>query len=271
MKWPGKEKIADGPDPATPEVRRVRDELYGGRAYANALARRGFVVLAHDVLAWGSRRVPLTAMPDPVSALADPAGPAPASAADRYDIAAAQHEHVLAKYCTLLGTSFAGVVAGEDLAAAAYLRSRPDVADIGCVGLSGGGLRAALLGAFDPAMRAVAIIAMASSYRDMLDRHVATHTWMLYPPGLTRLCDYPDLVASRAPAPLLVQYATEDALFPLSGMRRAHATITEHYRATPSSYEGTFHEVPHSFTRNMQEEAFTWLTRHLPRPPSASH
>src|SRR5690606_24122994 len=99
MKWPGKEKIADGPDPATPEVRRLRDELYGGRASANALARRGFVVLAHDVLAWGSRRFPLTAMPDPVSALADPGGPAPASEADRYDVAAAQHEHVLAKYC----------------------------------------------------------------------------------------------------------------------------------------------------------------------------
>src|SRR5690606_25368377 len=59
MKWAGKEKIADGPGEPSPEVRRLRDELYGGRAFANELARRGFVVLAHDVFVWGSRRFPL--------------------------------------------------------------------------------------------------------------------------------------------------------------------------------------------------------------------
>ncbi|NJP89450.1 acetylesterase [Nonomuraea sp. FMUSA5-5] len=304
MKYAGKEKIADGPEPPSPEVRRLRDAIYGGRAFANALARRGFVVLAHDVLTWGSRRFPLEIAEGPPAAAqrgdapgaplsetgaapsgetgaapsgetgaapsgetgAAPSGETGAvvlSEADRYDAAAKAHEHVVAKYCTVLGTSFTGVVAGEDLAAAAYLRSRPDVGAVGCAGLSGGGLRAALLGAFDPDQRAVVVAAMASSYRDLLDRHVPRHTWMLWPPGLARLGDWPDLMAARAPGPLMVQYALRDELFPEEGMRRAHAIIGERYRDAPESYAAVFAEVPHSFDVPMQERAFDWLAAQL--------
>jgi dienelactone hydrolase len=259
MKWAGKEKIADGPEPPSPEVLRLRGQIYGGRAYAGELARRGFAVLVHDVFGWGSRRFPLGTMPDAVAALARAPGP---SEADRYDRAASQHEHLLEKYCTLLGTSLAGVVAGEDLAAAAYLRGRSDVGPVGCVGLSGGGLRAALLGAFDEDVRAVAVAAMVSSYRDMLDHHVAAHTWMLYPPGLSRVCDWPALVAARAPEPLLVLYAARDELFPAAGMRRAHEIITRLY-AGGDGYEGAFHDGPHAFDVSMQEHAFAWLARRL--------
>ncbi|WP_336204877.1 alpha/beta hydrolase family protein [Nonomuraea sp. LPB2021202275-12-8] len=258
MKWAGKEKIADGPEPPTPEVARLREQIYGGRAYACELARRGFAVLAHDVVGWGSRRFALEDMPERVTALAaDPA----LSPADRYDVAAGHHEHVLEKYCTLLGTSLAGVVAGEDLAAAAYLRGRPDVGPVGCVGLSGGGLRAGLLGAFDPDVSAVAIAAMISSYRDLLDGYVASHTWMLYPPGLSRLCDWPALVAARVPRPLLALYGERDELFPPEGMRRAHEAISRRYPA--GGYEGVFFDAPHAFDQAMQEHAFAWLADRL--------
>jgi dienelactone hydrolase len=262
MKWVGKEKIADAPEGPSPEVRRLREDIYGGRAFANALARRGFAVLAHDVFAWGSRRFPLELEPATAPGEAGRHDPAVRpSEADRYDRAAAPHEHVVAKHCAVLGTSFAGVVASEDLAAAAYLRSRPDVGRVGCAGLSGGGLRAALLGAFDPHMGAVVVTAMVSSYRDMLGGHVAKHTWMLYPPGLPRLGDWPDLVAARAPHPLMVQYAMRDALFPEAGMRRAHEMISERYQDGP--YDAVFADVPHSFDVPRQERAFDWLARHL--------
>ncbi|NUW40453.1 dienelactone hydrolase family protein [Nonomuraea rhodomycinica] len=261
MKFAGKEKIADGPGPPSPEVTRLRGQIYGGRAYAGELARRGFAVLVHDVLGWGSRRFPLEVMPEPVAAAAAAGVSEGLSQADAYDRAAARHEHLLEKYCVLLGTSLAGAVAGEDLAAAAYLRSRPDVGAVGCVGLSGGGLRAALLGAFDPAIGAVAVAAMMSSYRELLDRHVAAHTWMLYPPGLSRVCDWPSLAASAAPRPLLVQYGERDELFPPAGMRRAHAIISRAY--PDGGYEGVFFDAPHAFTVPMQEHAFAWLRHHL--------
>ncbi|MGI5418900.1 hypothetical protein [Actinomadura luteofluorescens] len=248
MKWAGKDKIADGPEPPAPEIARLRDRLYGGRAYAGELARRGFAVLVHDVFAWGGRRFPL-----------DP-GPGPdASEPDRYDRAARDHEHVLAKTCTLLGTSFTGVIASEDLAAAAYLRSRPDIAAVAAIGLSGGGVRAAVLGALDSGVGAVVVAAAVSSFRDLHEEHVAAHSWMLFPPGLTRLADWPGVVASRAPAPRMVLYAAADPLFPATGMRRAHRQITDAYRNAPGLYAGMFFDAPHRFDRTMQDAAFAWL------------
>ena len=56
VKFFGKEKIADGKDPPSVAVENIRAKLYEGRAFANKLAREGFVVLAHDVFLWGSRR-----------------------------------------------------------------------------------------------------------------------------------------------------------------------------------------------------------------------
>ena len=62
FKFYGKEKIADGPQETLPVLSDFRKIPYGGRAYANALAREGFVVLVHDVFLWGSRRFPLDTM-----------------------------------------------------------------------------------------------------------------------------------------------------------------------------------------------------------------
>jgi len=49
-------------------VRAYRKKYYGGRAWANALAEEGFIVLVHDTFLWGSRRFPLETMPDNVRA-----------------------------------------------------------------------------------------------------------------------------------------------------------------------------------------------------------
>jgi dienelactone hydrolase len=272
-KFYGKEKIADGPDGALPGVRPLRERLYGGAAFANALARRGFVVLAHDVFTLGSRRFPLESMPQPVRRPAEDRRAVRATAgeatteAEHYDEAARHHEHVVEKYCRLLGTTLAAVVNREDRCALAYLRSRPDVRAlrVGCVGLSGGGCRAAMLQATSDSIGAAVVVGMMSSYAHLLDRHVQPHTWMFFPAGLPTSCDWPDLAACRAPSPLLVQYCRDDQLFPLSGMEAAHERISGLYRSTgqPEAYRGEFHAGPHRFDRAMQDAAFTWLERQL--------
>lgn len=43
------EKIADGPHGVAPGVGALRAIEYGGRSYVEALAREGYVVMAHDV------------------------------------------------------------------------------------------------------------------------------------------------------------------------------------------------------------------------------
>lgn len=110
----------------------------------------GFTVLVPNVFLGGSRRNDIDTMPSgppPAEGAGDPTG------IRGYNRLAARHEHVVAKYCTLLGASMAGIVAYEDRIAAAYLATRPEVrpGPLGCVGLSGGGCRAALLRSPDSA------------------------------------------------------------------------------------------------------------------------
>lgn len=268
-KFFGKEKIADGPSAPHPTVVEYRSQVYGDRAYVNALARAGFVVVVHDVFAWGSRRFSLDTMPADMrgSATTDDAAEPSQETIDQYNTAAGHHENLVEKYCTLLGTTFGGVVNYEDRIAVNYLRSRADVVHdrIGCVGLSGGGCRAALLQATSDHISAAVVVGMMSTYQELLDHNVASHTWMFFPGDWAQHGDWSDLAACRAPSPLLVQYDEDDDLFTLNGMRAAHQRIADHYTSVgaPDNYRGEFYPGPHKFDRDMQESAFGWLAQHL--------
>jgi dienelactone hydrolase len=272
FKFYGREKIADGPHGVAPGLEALRRKMYQNRPFANDLARRGFAVLVADAFLWGSRRFEADVMPAPTSPPPEDLWIAAEGGGDPGDIRwynrlAARHEHVVAKYCTLLGTSLAGIVAYEDRIAAAYLASRADVRPngLGCVGLSGGGCRAALLHATSERIRAAVVVGMMSTHRALLDRHVANHTWMFFPPGLPGIGDWPDLAACRAPSPLMVQYLLDDALFPVAGMRAAHDRLADEYEhsGAAEAYVGEFYPGPHRFDADMQDSAFTWLAGRL--------
>jgi dienelactone hydrolase len=269
FKFYGKEKIADGPDGLlTPVLQKFRDDAYGGRAWANALAREGFLVVVHDTFVWGSRKFPLEEMPSSIRMFADnvvssDTGDTLATQIAAYNAAAGQHEHLVAKYCNLLGTGMPGVVCYEDRVALNYLRARGDVLPerVACLGLSGGGNRSAMLLATHGGLRAAAIMGLMTTYEHLLDHNVHSHTWMLYPYALSRSMDWSDLAACRAPLPLLVQYDTEDELFTLEGMRAAHERLADHYAHAGAldAYVGQFYPGPHKFDLEMQAAAFAWL------------
>jgi dienelactone hydrolase len=273
FKFFGKEKIAEGPDEPLPVLREFWARYYGGRPWANALAAEGFVVLVHDTFLWGTRRFPLETMPEATRALIEATralwmqgNPAPEEIA-RYNAATTQHEHLVEKYCNLLGTTLAGVVSHEDRIALNVLRSRPEVdpARVACCGLSGGGNRSALLLATHDGIAAAVIVGLMSTYEGLLDHNVATHTWMLFPNGWSRCGDWPDIAAARAPMPLLVQYDNEDDLFTPAGMRAAHERLMAHYASVgrPDAYTGQFYPGPHKFDLEMQDAAFAWLKAKL--------
>lgn len=272
FKFCGKEKIADGAEPPAEMVRSFRASAYGGRAYANALAREGFLVLVHDTFLWGSRRFPREVM-DTGMAAAFPSFSAeqiargfPYEVAE-YDFLTRFHEHEVEKYCSLLGTTLAGVVNYEDRVAVNYLLSRADVTPggVGCVGLSGGGCRSGLLQATCGAIRAAVVVGMMSTHEGLLDHNVRSHTWMFFPSGWSRFGDWTDLVACRAPSPLLVQYDNEDPLFTPQGMHAADRRLAAHYAhaGCPAAYTGEFYPGPHKFDLEMQSRAFAWLKQHL--------
>jgi dienelactone hydrolase len=278
FKFYGKEKIADGPEgdipkDALPAIARFRGDCYGGRAFANALAREGFIVLIHDTFLWGSRRFPYGDIPEGPRTMAEQAAhswqpdPVLPHWIRLYNQAAGYHELWIEKYCALLGATMAGVCCREDRIAVNYLRSRSDVqpGHIGCLGLSGGGNRSTMLLATHEGIAAAAVVGLMSTYEGLLDHNVMSHTWMFFPHGWARHGDWPDAAASRAPMPLLVQYDNEDPLFTPQGMRDAHERIASHYRdaGAPGAYTGQFYPGPHKFDLPMQEAAFVWLKGNL--------
>ena len=275
FKYYGKEKIAIGPDAPPAVMTEYRRTYYGTQAYPNDLARAGNVVLVHDTFLWGSRRFPLQDISANIRTLTavsrslwqPPADSVCPEEMAEYNACCGHHEHLVEKYCNVLGTSMAGVVCHEDRIATNYLRSRPDViADrIGCIGLSGGGNRAAMLLATHDGVKAAVIVGLMSTYEGLLDKNISSHTWMLFPQHLGRYADWSDLAACRAPAPLLVQYDNEDDLFTLQGMHDAHERIAQHYRNAnhPDSYAGQFYPGPHKFDAEMQTNARAWIKTNL--------
>ncbi len=274
FKYYGKEKIAEGPDAPEIFMEKFRERYYGGRPWVNDLAKEGFAVLVHDTFLWGSRKFPLEdmkaalslQMPDEVRQSAWEEYRLPEAIAE-YNYYTGQHEHLVSKYCNILGAGLPGVVCHEDRIALNYLRSRPDVQvdQVACAGLSGGGNRAGMLRATAAGLKAAVVVGLMSTYEGLLDHNIASHTWMFYPFGWARYGDWPDLVSCQAPAPLLVQYDRDDTLFTFQGMQAAHARLAGHYQfvGAPEAYTGQFYAGPHKFDREMQAAAFQWLKKQL--------
>lgn len=240
---------------------RLRRELYGGVALAERLARAGFAVLAHDAFAWGSRRFRLTPEPWRLRATMDAlraAGQDP-----DYDTAASLHEETVAKFAGVLGTSFAGAVAHDDLTALNVLAGLPYVDRLGVVGFSGGGGRAAVLTALDSRVRASVIACMMSTVDDLYPAHLDAHSWLFATPGIGAGRDWPDVAFAGGAHDQLVLYAADDALFPPAGMARADAVLREKFAEAAGTYRGITVPGPHRFDGPMQEQAVDFLVAAL--------
>jgi hypothetical protein len=104
-----------------------------------------------------------------------------------------------------------------------------------------------------------------STVGPMIQAHIDTHSWVHFLPALHRFLDWPDVVSLMAPKPLLVQQCSQDALFPLAGMKESVAKIGAAYAkaGVKDHFSGRFHDVPHRFTETMQAEAFDWFEQQL--------
>ena len=267
----GHEKILSypGESPALAEIRN-RD----GRPWAEALVKRGYIVIVVDAFYFGERRLRAEDLePGRVfsevrdshraALAAAPGSPEWIAAVNRV---CSFYEHLTAKTLTAAGVTWPGLLAWDDMRTVDYLASRPDVdpARIGAAGLSGGGLRTTHLIAADPRIKAASITGWMTEFAHQLHHHVR-HTWMAFSPGLYSSLDLPDAAALHAPGALLVQQCLRDTLYPLEGMRGAVDKLTRIYAKAglPERFRGSFHDAPHSFTPPMQDETFAWFDRWL--------
>lgn len=270
-KYFGRRKITRTGEPH-PLMVPHQEKYYSGRAWANELAKRGFVVLVPDAFVFGSRRIKYEDVSDINRAGLGVEGktddnPEREDSIEAYNRWAGLHEHVLSKSLFCAGTTWPGVFLAEDQRALDVLCARDDVdaERVGCGGLSGGGLRTAYLGGIDPRIACAVCVGFMTTWNDFLLNRAYTHTWMTYIPRIPEYLDFPEILGVRTPRPTLVLNNREDQLFTLPEMQRADSILREIFTKANARdrYDGRFYPGPHKFDQEMQAEAFTWFERWL--------
>jgi dienelactone hydrolase len=269
-KFLGWRKIARVDNKPWQVVADHQEHYYGGVAWANEIAKRGYVVLIHDTFSFASRRVNVADVPERLRQNGVDPQPDDADGIKRYNAFAAAHENIMEKSLISAGTTWPGVYVVEDQRALDVLCARPEVDPkrVGCCGLSGGGMRTVFLGGLDDRIRCAVAVGFMTTWRDFLLDKCFTHTWMTYVPLLPRDLDFPEILALRAPAATLVLNCTEDTLYTVPEMRRADTILRETFErgGAAEMYRCNFYPGGHKFDLEMQKDAFEWFDRHLKKP-----
>ncbi|WP_128255313.1 hydrolase [Falsirhodobacter deserti] len=196
---------------------------------AQRLLDAGHPVLCFDALGWGDRQ-----MPGDQQALA----------------------------CTAmgLGTSLAGLVAGEDRDIATWAAGLPEARHgLAVWGFSFGGFRAWQCLATTPSVGSAVSLSWMARRRELL-RLGAPITagqaafWMLHP-SLAALADLPDLAGAAAPRPLFLRSGSADRHLPLAAVEPAFDDLRAIWNVDAAIFDGG-----HVCPPEVQKEALAFLS-----------
>lgn len=179
------------------------------KRFAVELVRRGFVVIAPEVIGFGERKLK----------------------EDRQAESAVHNScFPLASRLLLMGKTLPGLRIFESFRALDYLQTLDEVDGerIGCMGLSGGGLIAAFTAALDERIKATVVSGYANTFRGsiMASRHCLDN----YIPGILQHAEMPELIGLVAPRPLFVEAGERDPLFPKNRVDEALEVLCGIYR-----------------------------------------
>lgn len=271
-KYFGKQKITRTSNDMHPMIVPHQENYYGGTAWANELAKRGYVVMVHDTFTFGSRRVLFENMAEipwgdcSTKGMSD-SNPETTENINAYNKWASDHEHIMSKSLFCGGTTWPGVSLAEDQCALDVLAARADVDEkrLGCAGLSGGGLRTVYLGGLDHRIQCAIGVGFMTTWADFLLHKAYTHTWMIYTPLLPNYLEFPEVLGLRAPLPTMTLNNNQDRLFTLSEMKKADKILHKLFEKAGASdrYKGGFYQGDHKFDKEMQIDAFDWFDKWL--------
>ena len=266
-KYFGTKKITKTSDQQHPLIIAHQKEYYEGLAWANEIAKRGYVVLVPDAFPFASRRVMLKDVPGFMRNGLNDNDPEDPKNINAYNQWAAQHEHTMAKSLFCAGTTWPAVFFAEDKKALDILCAHDDVdvQRIGCAGLSGGGMRTVFMGGLDQRIKCAIPVGFMTTWKDFLLNKSITHTWMVYVPLSPNELDFPEILGLRVPLPTLVLNDEEDDLYTMPEMQSANKILNEVYKKAGAAdhYQCSFHPGPHKFDKKMQAEAFDWFDKWL--------
>ncbi len=239
----GKEKVIRPWDERPEKLSSAQEwvkKYYGGRFLGDELARRGYVCFATDMLNWSDR------------------------SGGSYD-----GQQALAANLLHMGMSFAGLIAYEDLRAAEFLTTRPEVdrQRIAAMGLSVGGYRTWQLAALSEHIAAgVSVCWMATTKGLMVPGNNQTRgqsAFTMIHPGLHNFLDFPDVASIACPKAMMFLCGKQDKLFPLPSIQDAYAKLRAVWqsRRAGDKLDARLYDAPHEFNLVMQADAFAWLDR----------
>lgn len=212
--------------------------FFDGEWIGERLAAMGFVVLCVDALGWGARQ------------------------GNGYEA-----QQALACNLMQIGTSPAGIMAAEDLAAAGFLAGLEgvDAARVCAFGFSLGGFRAWQVAALSPHIRAAVAAGWMASLPGLAvpeNNHLRGQSayWMTHP-GLHAHLDLPDLAGIAAPKPLFVEVGVQDRLFPAPAVQTAFDGLAAIWSAAGAAASLRLErpQGAHHFGRARQDAALQWL------------
>jgi dienelactone hydrolase len=210
--------------------------------YALELARRGYVTIAPDALAFNERQ-------DATGKLKD-----------------GNYERYEAMYRLTEGRTLQGKYVWDARRALDYLETRPEVdaSRLGMIGHSLGGQETLYVTAIDTRIQAAVSSCGFGSLRTLKRDHI-NHNFALFVPDLARHGDYAAVLSLVAPRPFLVAARTDDTIFPRDGIEETVAGARGAYAAAGAADRlATFYEPgSHQFSAALRETAYAWLDRWL--------
>lgn len=223
------------------ESRHDLERHYAGQSPATAFLEAGFAVLCLDAIGWGARQ------------------------AGGYD-----QQQALAANAMGLGWSLAGLVAGEDVQAAAWLAERPeiDAGRVGAFGFSFGGFRAWQVAALSPQIRAAASASWMARRVDLMRPGApllrGQSAYCFLHPNLAARADFPDLAGLAAGKAMFFRSGKGDPHMPEASVLRAWEKVDAICRAAGGPQPDTgLHDHAHTCPAETLAEAVEFLHSRL--------
>lgn len=206
------------------------------------MAKAGYIVICHDVISHGERRIVADTASDVQNAIG---------------------------YSLALGKPLLGMCVWDIMRTVDYLQSRDDVDPnrIGLIGLCMGGQQTWFAGALDERLKACVVVCGTSTYEAMVMEMALYHTHCLftYVPNILRFGDVQDVLALIAPRPLLIMNNYNDTWFPVSGYKKVCRELERVYRAlgVPERLRYLIRNTVHDITPEFGQHAREWFDKHL--------
>lgn len=231
------------------------DNGYRTNGYLNEilnLVKKGFIVFAFDPMGQGERLQYYN----------------PETNRSRFRWPSYEHSYPGAQLF-ITGNTLARNFIWDGIRAVDYLLTRKEVdpARIGITGRSGGGTQSAYIAAFDDRIKAAAPENYITNFRRLFQAMGPQDAEQNFFYGIKKELDMADLLAVRAPKPMLVVTTTQD-MFPIQGAIETCEEVAKIYKAygRPENFSMVTDDAPHASTKKNREASYHFFQRALGNP-----